>query len=429
MHKSCDLTIKDISKIEGHASLEVRIRGGKVISAKLKVREGKRFFTQAVRGMPFNSVPQVVSRICGVCSTAHLTCCTEAVEKALGISPSEQTIALRKLSMYAANMRDHAMHLYFFCLPDIFGKDSVLDFEGEEKEWLHEGLHVKGAGNRFAKRIAGRAVHPTNYTVGGFLRLPKRDEVKKTIKELEEVRPMVLKLIDLLYYNSPQYISHNTIFVAMLSKDFSYYGNEVIFSDGRRVPEEDYFNHLKRVIIPYSTATAFKCPEHGLMVGALARMNLYKKNLHRRTKRDVARFLNAFPSTNVFHNLLAQAIEILHYIDASCDMLESMEFVPERPPKPKPRKGTGVGVIEAPRGTLYYMMRIGDDGRINEGTLVIPTQQNLVNMECDIANFIQSNMDKDKEEMRKDVEKLIRAYDPCMSCATHFLRIKWIKEN
>jgi coenzyme F420-reducing hydrogenase alpha subunit len=181
------------------------------------------------------------------------------------------------------------------------------------------------------------------------------------------------------------------------------------------------------VVIPYSQATGFKCGGKDYRVGALARINLNKSGLHKDTRKYAAKYLSTFPSHDIFDNELAQAIEMLHCVDRAIQILESTEFKPELPPRLTPTAGIGVGVIEAPRGTLYYEMQIGDQGLVKDGTLVIPTAQNQVTMECDIGKFVQEMLQKDlpKEEIEHSIEKLIRAYDPCMSCATHFLKVNW----
>lgn len=428
MHESdFDISIEGLSKIEGHANLTVKVRKDRVIDARLEINECKRFYTQAIRGKPYSSLPQMVSRICGTCSAAHLLCCTEAVEEAVTIQPSEQTMLLRKLAMYAAWIRDHAMHLYFFSLPDLLGKESALEFDGEEHELLHEALRVKGAGNKFGKLIGGRAVHPTNFPLGGILKLPKKEEAKEIIKELQEVRPLVLKLIE-LFHNSKQEFHRETHFAAVINNDYSYCGEEIMVSDGLCINEDDYFDYLRRIVLPYSTATGYELEGHAFMVGALARMNLNRESLHRETKKDAAKFLKAFPSENIFRNNLAQAIEILHSIDSSCEILEGADFKEEAPAKPQRKAGVGIAAVEAPRGILFYMVDVGEDGLVRDGTLVIPTQQNQINMEQDMKALVQAEIKKDREEIRKDLEALIRAYDPCMSCASHFLRIKWVEK-
>lgn len=426
MH-TCDLniSINKLSKIEGHADLDITVKNGEVTDVSLRVMENRRFFDQAVQGQGYNTVPQLVSRICGTCSIAHLTGCIEAVEKTLSIKPSKQTMILRKLTMHSLMIRDHALHLYYFVLPDIFGVDSVLDLVEKEKDLIHESLHVKEAGNNLSTLIAGRAVHATFEQVGGFSHLPDKAKFPAMIAELKSIRPYIVKLAE-IFYNSTWNLTRDTDFVALKTDDFSYLEGQICSTSGACIKEENFWDHLHSVVLPYSQAQGFKFEGHEYMVGSLARINLNSEALHPNTKKDMAKYLSVFPSKNIYHNNLAQAIEIMHSIDHSIELLENADFTEEKPVKPEVLSGEGVGVIEAPRGTLYYWLAI-DDGKIRYLNLVIPTAQNLVNMREDIRQMVNEKIDDGEEAIRKEAEKIIRAYDPCMSCASHFLKIK-IKE-
>jgi len=425
MHEDIDITIEGLSKIEGHASLDVKVRKGKVEKVKLKISESKRFYTQAIRGKQFQTVPQLVSRICGTCSIAHMTCCMEAVEKALGIKPTEQTILLRKLIMYGMMIRDHAMHLYLFSLPDVLGKDSVLDFDERQHELIHHAFEVKKAGNDLSKLIGGRAIHPPYAQVGQFSHIPEKKDTKQVIEELKKVRSHIFELVR-IFYDCPFSFRKRTRFVALTTPDFSFLEGIIKSSQRIIIPEANYWEHLHRVILPYSQAAGYEFEGKDFMVGALARLNLNREKLHRETKRDLAKYLRMFPSENIYHNNLAQAIEIMHCIDHSIEILESSDFKKGPAVKIKVKEGKGVGVIEAPRGTLYYAISLDKDGKILYGNLVIPTAQNQIKMENDIRTLVSRNLDNDKNFIQHEIEKLIRAFDPCMTCATHFLKVNWV---
>lgn len=431
MHgKDFEINMENLSKIEGHADLDISVKNGKVTNVKLRISENKRFFTQAVKGKPATGVAQIVSRICGTCSVAHLTACTEAVEKGINLKPSEQTIALRNLLLYGLNIRDHAMHLYLFCLPDLYGKDSILEFpdEGPLHELVHNAFDIKTAGNHLGNEIGGRVVHALLPVVGGFTKLPNMENLKNISKELESVREAAIEFVD-IFYNCKFKHETDSAFVSLINNDFSYLGEELASSEGLCVPEFVFTNHLKKTVVPYSQAPGFEFEGNQYIVGAISRMNLNGQKIHRRTKKDLAKYLKAFPSKDVFHNNLAQAIEIIHCIDHSRDIIDSIELKEEKPQLPTKleKEAEGTGVIEAPRGTLYYNLKISKDLKIKAANLVIPTSQNQLNMEREIGKLVQNGLDenKNKEQIHKEIEILIRAYDPCMSCATHFLRVNW----
>lgn len=429
MHsQSFDITIKNLSKIEGHTDLDVVVKDGKVTSAKLRIDENKRFFTTGAIGKPALGIHQVVSRICGTCSIAHLLCCINCVENALHVKPSEQTVKLRDLLLYGLNIRDHAMHLYLFCLPDIFGKDSVLDFadEGYEHDLVHKAFDVKSAGNDLSVLIGGRAVHSPFPQVGGFLKIPKKEDALRVAKTLRAVRVSAIEFVDIFLKKDFRFDSETT-YIALRNSRFSYQDGDLTTSDGTCVAHANFRNHLQKFVVPYSQAPGFEYKGKPYVVGALARMNMNRDTLHPDTKRDLKGALSAFPSDNIFRNNLAQAIEIVHCIDSAIALLETMEFKEEPKMPIKPFKSEGIGVLEAPRGTLYYHLRIDAGGKIEFADLVIPTSQNQIKIDKDIGALVQDRLDKGvpKEKIPIEIEKLIRAYDPCMSCATHFLKVNW----
>lgn len=416
--------LKSISKIEGHGSLDIKITGKKVDYVKLKITESKRFYTQAIRNKFAISLPLMTSRVCGTCSIAHLTCCSEAVENAMGYTPSDQTLLLRKLSLHGMMIRDHSLHLYLFCLPDIFEKDSILDFEGDDEELIKKAFAIKSVGNNLSKVIAGRAVHATYAEVGKFSHIPTSEDIKKVIDELRSVRDYVLDFIE-LFYNSNLKLEHETDFLSMVNDDYSFSKGVIKDSRGALIETEKYADFLDKIVIPYSEASGYDFEGREFMVGALSRMNLNSKSLHKDTLRDAQKYIGVFPSKNIFHNNLAQSIETLHCIDSSLELLESNEFKQETNEPVKIKEGIGVGVIEAPRGTLYYMLSINDKGMTQFGNIIVPTQQNQVGMEKSVVQVVEQNIEKSKPQIEYEIEKLIRAYDPCMSCASHFLKVNW----
>ena len=420
------INLKNISKIEGHTHLDVKVRNGKVTESKLKISQNKRFFANAIIGKSFMEVPTIMSRICGTCSSAHSLCSTESIEKAFNIQTTEQTHRLRNLLINAGHLRDHAMHLYFFCLPDIFNKDSILDFKGDLHTYVHDGLDVKEAGNFLSTIVGGRAVHPPNSVVGGFTKFPTKEEIQQAITKLEDSKEKILKIIDIFYKDKTTF-KRKTNYVALVNKDYNYLQGQIKTAKGTLIPEENFADHLERVVLPYSTAHGFKWESEDYMVGALARMNLNKENLNKNTIRDTQEYLKIFPCDCIFNNNLAQAIECLDIANTSIELLRE-EIKPEKPVKAKPKESKGIGVVEAPRGTLYYHLEFNPNGKVDFANLCIPTQQNVIHLEKDIAKYVEDMIKKGltKQQISLEVEKMIRAYDPCMSCATHFLKINWI---
>ena len=409
-----NLNLNRLSKVEGSASLDVSVKNNKVLSVKFKITEYKRFFTQAMKGKPILALPQLLARICGTCSNAHLLCSIEACENALNMPHSEQTGILRDLTMHGLIIRDHALHLYIFSMPDLYGKDAFMDSDEndpEEHQILHDAFEIKV-----------HAVHPT---IGGFLHFPDEAGIEEAIKKLEATRPAVLRLIE-IYKKAPFHFDRKTNFMALVPEKYGYLHGVIIDSKGNRIPEEKFREHLEKVVLPYSQASAYKHEGESYMVGSLARMNLAKDKLHPKTRETLGETLNIFPLTDIFKNNLAQAIEILHSVDDSIDILTNKKFEPEPVAKPLYKDSIGIGVIEAPRGTLYHKVHVGADGMVKEGEIIVPTGQNQINIEEDIYRLVEELVpNMEKEKIVFEIEKLIRAYDPCMSCASHFLKINW----
>lgn len=431
MHEYSDITINNISKVEGRSNLHIKIKEKRVEKVEFQIAEYKRFYTWAIKGKNINALPQMVSRICGTCSIAHLLCAIEAVEHALDINPSEQTKLLRKLLMYGLIIRDHALHLYFFALPDYLSKDSILEFDKSseiEHQLLHDAFAIKKAGNLLSTWIGGRAVHAMFPKVGGFVKLPDLAQKLKVIDQLKSAREKIFRAT-YIFAEDKFNFERKTNYAALVSHDFNFLEGRLKSTHGWEIPELKYGDHLEHVIIPYSMSSGYKLDQEPYMVGALARLNLNKKSVHFKTQKEAAKYLQKFPSDDIYLNNLAQAIEIVHSIDHSLEILESLTIQNEPSLQINVKKSTGVGVIEAPRGLLFYKLDIDDSGKICDGQIVVPTSQNQINIELDIKKLVEDNIDLDRHKLEHRIEMLIRAYDPCLSCASHFLKVKWENSN
>lgn len=428
MHQgNLDLTLDQITKIEGHATVEMKIRDGKVADLKFSIAEFKRFYTQAVRGKAIAAVPQMVARICGTCSNAHLLCSIKTIEASQGLIPTDQTQKLRRLLNAGLIIRDHGLHLYLFSLPDLYNRDSLLAFDEnnpEEHELIHDAFAVKEAGNQLSIFSGGRSVHAPSPTVNGFITLPDQSKVQELIAQLTEIRPRVLKAIKI--FKDCAFTQEEDFAYSALQNPYKYdyLSGDIVSSDGKKIPSIEYGDHLEHNIIPYSQASGYKFDGQIYIVGALARLNLSHHLLHKKTQEDAKDAIALFPSKNLFHNNLAQAIEILDSVDDSLDILDSLTLQQEKPEPYTTKAGVGVGVIEAPRGTLFHKYDVNEKGIVENAQIIVPTGQNQIAIEKSLIHLAESNPNRSKEEFSFEFEKLIRAYDPCMSCASHFLKLK-----
>jgi len=430
MH-GCDiteLTLNEIAKIEGKASLTVR-KSGDDVDVRFSITELKRFYTQALIGKDVMAVPQLTARICGTCSNAHLLCAIKAIEKAYDVPVSIQTKKLRELLNWGLIIRDHTLHLYVFVLPDLLGYDSILDLDehkDEEHQLLHDTFDIKAVGNNLAKAVAGRSVHAPFLGIGGFLKLPQKIELSNNLAMLEGIRPAVLRMIR-FFATRDNTLTRDVRFSALVDEHLTFLNGMIVDSLGRKTDEQGYGSRLVHSPITHSHASSYTDEGTVYMVGALARLNVAKDNLHSQTKKDASDVLGLFPSNNIFHNNLAQAIEVLHAIDSSIEIIRTLEEIVPETPKAIQRNVAcrAVAVIEAPRGTLLYELGFDEKGKTNKVKIIVPTGQNQIGIQDAIREYIMSNPSVEKKEAELMCERIIRAYDPCMSCASHFLKVRW----
>jgi coenzyme F420-reducing hydrogenase alpha subunit len=428
-----NIAIDTITKIEGNAGLKVMIEDGEVKDLQFIISDYRRFFTTAVRGKRVVAVPSFLSRICGTCSVAHLFASLMAIESAQGLEVTEQTKALRRLAYDGLMIRDHGLHLYFFVLPDVLGVDSILDVPDDPDDHghalLHDSFDIKRLGTDISNAVVGAAIHAPWPTVGRFLRNLDPARFPDLIARLEAIRSKVLRGID-AFFEWDESLVRNTDYLSLRNDArFDFLEGDIVNSNGRRISRPEFKNYLQYVQIPHSHAEGYRFSDTGedYLVGALARINLNRDLLHPRTSDDAAYYLSAFPSNNVYHNNLAQAIEVLQCVDDAIDLLRTLHVADEEPVRTPAKAGTGVGVIEAPRGLLYHMAKVDEEGVVEDYDVIVPTAQNQINIENDLKDYFNENLNKNEETLRVNAESIIRAYDPCMSCATNFLKIDLIR--
>jgi sulfhydrogenase subunit alpha len=430
-----EVTIENITKIEGSAGLKVVIENDTVKDLKFIIQDYRRFYTDAVKGKPIIAVPSFLSRICGTCSVAHLFASLKAIETAQGIEVSEQTKILRRLAYDGLMIRDHALHLYFFVLPDILGLDSILDIPDDHDNLghvlLHDSFDIKRIGSDITNVIIGAAIHAPLPTVGGFLRNPDSLKFADLITRLEAIRPQAIRGIKTFFEWNESLVRNSDYLYLRNDKQYDFLDGDIVNSHGKRIPSKDFLSFLKKVVIPYSQSEGYKSVEtdKDFLVGSLARVNFNSDLLNQRTKADIKQYLTVFPSTNIYHNNLAQAIEVLQCVDDAIDILKTIQINPqEKSVRKAAQAGVGVGVVEAPRGILYHMAKVNEKGIVEDYDVIVPTAQNQITIENDLKKYFSEHLDQDENILRLAAEKIIRAYDPCMSCATNFLKIDWIKK-
>jgi len=426
MHKSGHFSIKEITKVEGHANLSVEMKDGKVENCELQIYEGQRFFESLVLGRSFSQIPLMVSRICGLCNVSHLNAAMESVEKAFKAEVSEQTKLLRELATNGEFMKSHALHLFFLALPDYIGRESVLDFNEREHKYVHWGLDLKKCGTEIVKLLGGRAYQTVAIRPGGFSIVPKKEQLSKVLELLEKHRQIAIDSVKLFASFAEQLpFERKTDYLALVDKNYSLTRGKLHSSSGLSVEEEEMLSFVHEVIKPYSSAKQVTLKGKDFRVGALSRINLNQDSLEPAARALIKDLKLKFPSDSIYCNNIAQAIELVHLIDSSIRIMQGIEPRHEIIKQPRPREAEAVGVTEAPRGTLYHHYAFDPNGFVKRANIIVPTNQNNRTIENDLKEFIPSLLELPQEKADLEIEKLIRAYDPCISCATHFLKVKW----
>ncbi len=410
-----------ICKIEGHGSLKVSFEKD---IARLNVLEGERLFEGMLLGRSLYEAPFITSRICGVCPTAHTIVAYQAAEAALGVGVSEASARLRDVMLAAQNIQSHALHVFVLALPDYLGLDNAMEIARKFPKEFKIALRLKDVGDRVISTIGGRPVHPLSVTIGGFSKLPELEGLETLNKMAEERIADAEAAVELLEtLNYPKFARPTEYFSLKAPKEYATYG------DGARITSSKGFDSeimgyrakggIMETVKDYSTAKFGTHDGHGFMVGALARLNVNKEHLHPSASKVYAN--SKIELGNTFHNVLAQGIEMLHYIeDIELNLKWLMDNgLGEPAEKVEWKAGEGAGASEVPRGTLYYYYKVDEKGAIKEADIVTPTVQNLTNVEEDANQLLKDTKGKPAAERRRLLEMLVRAYDPCLSCSTH----------
>lgn len=421
------ITLNHITKIEGHARLDLEVEEGKLLKCELGSIEGSRYFEGLLVGRKYNEAQEISTRICGICSSAHNIAAIMAIENALGVVPSKQTVLLRELQTIGERIRSHATHLYFLALPDYLGFESALEMAPKLKKEVRRALRLMKLGNDIVTLISGRVIHPIAPTIGGFLHIPKQenlDEIKKRLVAAEEDVMETAKLVAKL--PQPDF-KRATRYMCIVKDDQFGMSQGDINVSGKIFKQEQLHEFTKEYHERFSTANFVVTEDHSYSVGALARVNNNKEKLSENTQKFIKDHKLEFPTDNPFYNNVCQALELIHYRDECIKVLDSFKVQPESIVDIKLKDSHGIAANEAPRGTLFHEYKLDKTGTITYANIITPTAQSLRNINEDVAAYVQQMLDANtsKDKMVLEIEKLIRAYDPCFSCSSHFLKVNW----
>lgn len=424
------IDVKHITRVEGHGNILVELSNGKLKECRFDIVETPRFFEAMLLGRPYLEAAHITSRICGICSTGHATTSLRATENALGIKPTEQTRLLRKLTFHGEILDSHILHAYMLVAPDFMGVGSIIPLTRSHSDVVARALRMKKLSGDLCKAVTGRHPHPIAMTVGGFTHFPSEGELEDLRGRLVQLRTDVDATVELFASLPWPQFDRETEYVSLTKSDeYAFIDGEIITSDEVCIHIEDYQQVTNEHLVPHSSAKHTRNQRESYMVGALARFNNNYLHLHPRAKDAAGAFGMQPLVTNPYLNTAAQVIEIVHCVEDAIliiDQLLESGISVEQPVVPETFVGEGVGACEVPRGVLFHHYQIGEDGKIVGANCVIPTNQNLANIEADMRTLVPAILDKTPEAIQFDLEMLVRAYDPCISCSVHVLKVDFI---
>ena len=434
MNKDININVEHMTRVEGHGNIVLNVKKGKIEQIQWQVSEAPRFFEAMLRGRHYDELRSITSRICGICSIGHSLASLKATEDALGINISVQTAVLRRLAINAENMQSHILHVGYLAAPDLLGVGSVFPLVGtKHNDTLLKIVKLHRLANEMSNLICGRTVHPIRLVVGGFSAIPIERQLLDLKKKLEdniETTKEVAGVVNSVAGNFPDF-KRETEYIGLSSdKEYALYDGDITYTDTGKHPDyKDYKSVMDEYVVPQSTAKHAKHNRDSYMVGALARFNLNSKRL-RPIAQEVANMFGLKPvNYNPFMNNVAQLVEFVHNIeDSICwiDHLVSSGIKDERPVNTIAKAGRGVGIVEVPRGILVHDYTLDKNGKCVKANCIIPTNQNHANIQKDMEALVPQIIDKPEKEIELNLEMLVRAYDPCISCSTHYLDVKFI---
>jgi coenzyme F420-reducing hydrogenase alpha subunit len=420
------IEVKELARVEGEGAMYVKVTGDRVEQVELRIYEPPRFFEAFLRGRDHAEAPDITSRICGICPIAYQTSATNAMEDALGIVLPPTLRTLRRLLYCGEWIESHALHVLMLHAPDFLGYESGIDLARDHRSLVERGLALKKAGNTLVTAIGGREIHPVNVRVGGFYRLPRPDELAAVRADLVEACDVAVDLGRTCATFSFPALERDYTFVCLHDPDrYAIEDGRVISSHGLDIAVQEYEDHFVEEHVARSNALHSRLADGGsYLVGPAARIALNGAQLTPRARALADEVgLTSAALRNPFRSILARCVELVLACEEAISIIDDWTGSGAPAVAARPRAGTGCGASEAPRGLLYHSYRLAADGTIEAAKIVPPTSQNQRAIEEDLVDLLERSLDLDDDALQRRCEQAIRNYDPCISCATHFLTL------
>lgn len=421
------IKVEALARVEGEGSLSVKIRDGEVKELRFGIFEPPRFFEAFLKGRDFREVPDITARICGICPIAYMMGAAQAMEDILGLRVTRPIRDLRRLVYCGEWIESHALHVYMLHAPDFLGLADALELAAVDRSLVEKALRLKKIGNDILEVVGGgRAIHPVNLRVGGFYKLPSRKALRALEDDLEwAVETSVATVALVGGFEFPD-IQQDYNFMALRHPDeYAIHEGRLVTSQGLDIPVSAFLDHVEEEHVPWSNAL------HGYAkngsahhVGPLARYNLNYDRLSDTARAAATAAGLGAVVRNPFQSIVVRAVELVQACEDALALVRGYEEPDVAFVETAIRAGEGHGCTEAPRGICYHRYRIDKGGAVLDARIVPPTAQNQKVMELDLAKVVQANLEEADETIKWRAEQAIRNYDPCISCATHFLKLE-----
>jgi coenzyme F420-reducing hydrogenase alpha subunit len=421
-----EISVDYLARVEGEGAMYLKLDGDEILDLEFSIFEPPRFYEAFLVGRKPSEAPDITSRICGICPIAYQMSSINAMEFAAGTEVHPQIRALRRMLYAGEWIESHALHVYMLHAPDFLGYESAIELAADLPEVVTNALRLKKLGNTVMTLIGGREIHPINMRVGGFYRTPTRKELDVLVEELEwalETSEATTRLVSTFEF--PEFEMPYE-FVALRHPDeYPITDGRIVSTEGLDIDVSEWNEHFEEIHVERSNALHVKHRERGTFhVGPMARFTINHDKLTPRARAVADEVGLEKGERNPFRSIIVRSVELV----LACEEILRLIKEYERPPEPwipvEPRDGVGHGVSEAPRGLLYHRYEIDSDGLIADAQIVPPTAQNQRSIEADLREFVLPRTQMEDDKLKWQLEQAIRNYDPCISCATHFLDLK-----
>ena len=430
--KLSNVVIDVLSRVEGHGSLYLELdpENRSVKRIELKISEGARFFEYAIRGRSIYEAPLIMSRICGICGVSHAVCSAKALENALGINVPREIELIREAMLELNIIDSHLLHISILSIPDYYGVRTFLELPLNVKGKVINIIKLRNYVGKALDMLSGERIHPRNIIPGGFTKLPSKERIAAVARELNSFVKDLESFIELIIDRMLIEFKRPSHYASLYSgNDYSVISNKISIDSSYVIDKNEYDKYFVEKSPPYSTSKKVLLQgSKNFMVGALSRINTNRHFMVDEAKYLLRKINATIPSTNPYLIPLAQLIETLHMLCRATDILSEVQTkTPRVQVKLPERESCGIGLVEAPRGVLYHSYVVNKEGRITFSNVITPTAQNTADIENSVKIYVEEMLNKsitDKEIIKRESEKIVRCYDPCISCSVHAIVLK-----